>query len=183
VDVVCVFVLSESADPAADPAAAAAGRRYILASFHGDSAGRSTAPALAALDALAAERYPDHVLLVGLDASTVTAAVTDAVAAAAGGGGGPGGEGLGWLEAVLAEVGLASCWAGWDARDVWTAFSARTALQLHRAAAPAAVLDPRHRALKNWVLFRPAQLALAAPAARTNRGDGRLEACAMPARD
>jgi hypothetical protein len=158
----CVFTLHEAPDPAAP---AAAPRRFLLASFHGDSAGRSTAPALAALDALAAERFPDHLLLVGLDANT-------------------GGAGAG-LDPLLAERGLASCWAGRPAADLWTTATARTALQpqLHKAAPPGAARDPRRRALKDWLLFRPAQLALAAPAARANCGDGRLEARALPAPD
>ncbi len=43
---------------------------WLLASFHGDSGGLSTQPALRALDAAARAEFPRHVLLAGLDANT-----------------------------------------------------------------------------------------------------------------
>ena len=46
------------------------GRRWLLASFHGDSAGRSAAPLVAAVDALARGPLAGHVLLLGIDANT-----------------------------------------------------------------------------------------------------------------
>ncbi len=143
-------------------AVAAGRRRFLLASFHGDSDGRSTAPALSALARLAAERYPDHVFLLGIDANT---------------------PGDGDLPPLLHALGLSSCWEGHDLRGLWTAFSARTPLQpqLHKAVGPAGVLDRRHRRLKDWIVFRSAQLAPRA-AARDNTGGGALVARAMPSR-
>ena len=49
---------------------AADGRPHLLASFHGDSAGRSTPAVVAAVHSLARARFPDHVLVFGLDANT-----------------------------------------------------------------------------------------------------------------
>jgi hypothetical protein len=50
-------------------------RRYacLLASFHGDSDGRTAAPVLAAPYALVREHFPRHLLLLGVDANTVAA--------------------------------------------------------------------------------------------------------------
>jgi hypothetical protein len=134
------------------------GERFLLASFHGDSAGRSTAPVLAGLHSLALERCPGHTLLFGLDANTA--------------GGRGDGEAEAELGVDLAGRGLGSCWRGREAGEVWTAFSARTALQpqLHKAVRPGDVGDRRHRRLKDWILFYDAQLALVG-AERDNGGD------------
>lgn len=45
------------------------GRKYLLASFHGDTNGLATRPVLAAVHALAL-RMPSHRLVFGLDANT-----------------------------------------------------------------------------------------------------------------
>jgi hypothetical protein len=137
------------------------GDRFLLASFHGDSAGRCTAPVLAGLHALADELCPGHTLLFGLDANT-----------AGGGGGGGGGDADAGLGVDLAGRGLASCWRGQEAGGLWTTFSARTALQpqLHKAVRPGDVGDRRHRRLKDWILFYDAQLDVVA-AERDNGGD------------
>ena len=44
-------------------------RKYLLASFHGDTNGLATLPVLAAVHTLA-KSMPDHALLFGLDANT-----------------------------------------------------------------------------------------------------------------
>ena len=130
---------------AVEVAASDGGAKYLLASFHGDSAGRSTAPALAALDALHADVFPGHILVVGLDANTSAAA---------------GRLGHDDMSALLAGRGLASCWSGRNLAELWTTFSARTSLQpqLHKAVGPGRVLDPCHRQLKDWILFRDSQV-------------------------
>jgi hypothetical protein len=46
------------------------GLRWLLASFHGDSNGRSARPVLAALHKAYRTTFKDHVLLAGLDANT-----------------------------------------------------------------------------------------------------------------
>mmetsp|Transcript_40609 Transcript_40609/g.82971 ORF Transcript_40609/g.82971 Transcript_40609/m.82971 type:complete len:273 (+) Transcript_40609:1-819(+) len=45
-------------------------RSYLLASFHGDTAGALTLPLLRALFSCAAKRFPRHVLILGLDANS-----------------------------------------------------------------------------------------------------------------
>jgi hypothetical protein len=109
--------------------------KYLLASFHGDSNGRSTAPVLAALETLARESYPDHTLIFGLDAN-LTGEASD-------------------LDSLLAEKSLSSCWEGQDLRSLWTTYNARTHLQpqLHKAVGLSDVLDRRHMRLKDWILF------------------------------
>ena len=137
----------------------AGGRPHLLASFHGDSAGRSTAPALAALDALHADVFPGHILVVGLDANTSAAA---------------GRLGHDDMSALLAGRGLASCWSGRNLAELWTTFSARTSLQpqLHKAVGPGRVLDPCHRQLKDWILFRDSQVPARRRAAARVSGAG-----------
>ena len=43
---------------------------WLLASFHGDSNGLSTQPAMSALTEMAASKLAGHMLLVGIDANT-----------------------------------------------------------------------------------------------------------------
>ena len=118
---------------------------FLLASFHGDSNGRSTAPVLAALDRLARERYPEHTLIFGLDANMAGE-----------------GDGAGDLDSLLAGRGLSSCWEGQDLGSLWTTFNARTHLQpqLQKAVGLSDVLDRRHMRLKDWILFYDSQLAV-----------------------
>ena len=119
--------------------------RFLLASFHGDSNGRSTAPIIAALDRLARERYNEHTLVFGLDANMAGE-----------------GDGAGDLDSLLAGRGLSSCWEGQDLGSLWTTFNARTHLQpqLQKAVGLSDVLDRRHMRLKDWILFYDSQLAV-----------------------
>ena len=48
----------------------AAGHRWLLASFHGDSCGNSARPALLALSQLVAGEMQDHIVVLGIDANT-----------------------------------------------------------------------------------------------------------------
>jgi hypothetical protein len=180
-------------------AARAGGRPHVLASFHGDSDGRASGPFLAALLALAADGFAAHTLVLGIDANTAHprpappeapplpaptlgaggcgmracgAPVGDAAGGGGGGMGGAGGVCAEGFRAGLAARGLASCWGAGDLSLLWTTFSARTFLQpqLHKAVGPAEAADPRHRRLRDWAVFRAAQLAPAGPAARDNTG-------------
>ena len=140
----------------------------VLASFHGDSDGRSTAPVLAALCAVAAEQFPGHALLVGLDANCPA---TPAPSPAPGILPPPP-----CMAAVLAGLGLASCWDGHgDPAGLWTAFRARTPLQpqLHKAVGPTEARGRRNLRLRDWIVFRGAGLALHS-VARDNTGRGVL---------
>ena len=127
---------------------------------------------MAALHSLAEERYPHHTLIIGIDANTWPGA---------GGGDGGGRLSVGGFAGLLAGRGLGSCWDGEDLAGVWTTFSARTPLQpqLHKAVGPAAASDPRHRRLRDWIVFRRDQIAIAAGAGcggvrRDNTGRGEL---------
>jgi hypothetical protein len=145
----------------------------LLASFHGDSDGASTGPVLAALDRVARELCPGHTLLFGLDANTTDSdhdpgherggSRAEAEEGASTGRAGFGRE--------LAGRGLGSCWQGQDLGGLWTTFNARTYLQpqLHKAVGAAEVLDRRHMRLRDWVVFRAAQLSVAS-VARDNTG-------------
>ena len=172
----------------------------LLASFHGDSDGRTAGPVLAALHDLARDRYPGHLLLLGIDANTASrtappptcqldpaplsadtevcvSPVLTAAAAAAEGGDASGGLSVEGWEALLAARGLSSCWAGRDdAAGLWTTFSARTLLQpqVHKAVAAAAAGGAEHRRLRDWVVFPAGRAALAGPAERDNTGRGAL---------
>ena len=80
---------------------------------------------------------------------------------------------------MLAGWGLGSCWDGAELAGLWTTFSARTHLQpqLHKAVGPAAAADPRHRRLRDWIVFRRGQLTLASGGegvGRDNTGRGEL---------
>ena len=135
--------------------------QFLLASFHGDSNGRSTGPVLTALDRLARECYPDHTLIFGLDANLSGEA--------------------GDLDLLLVDKGLSSCWEGQDLHSLWTTFNARTHLQpqLHKAVGLTDVLDRRHMRLKDWILFYDAQLAIKS-VARDNTGGGSFVTRVMP---
>ena len=79
----------------------AAGRRWLLASFHGDSCGRSARPALAALGQLVAGPLRGHLVVLGVDANTRS--------------GGGGGFGCGGAEAGGSVGPAGPDFAGWGA--------------------------------------------------------------------
>ena len=169
----------------------------LLVSFHGDSDGRTTAPVLEAVHALARERFPRHLLLLGIDANTshrpdappvgpaapatptlgacpLAAPVPTALGTAAQG---RWGLSVGELADLLAARGLASCWGGREELGgVWTTYSARTHLQPqgHKAVGPAAAGGAEHRRLRDWVVFPAGRAAAAGPAERDNTGRGAL---------
>jgi hypothetical protein len=145
----------------------------VLASLHGDSDGLCTVPVLTALCAVAAELYPDHKILIGIDASAnlpsqsspqllsaidyhPTAAVSDKSPQQAR-------PRPPCLESVIAGLGLSSCWDDQlDKGSLWTVFQARTALQpqIHKAVGPSAARGRRHLQLKDWILFSCPGLSL-----------------------
>ncbi len=146
------------------------GPPHLLASFHGDSDGHCTAPALAALCAAARELAPGHVLLVGLDANAPAEQPHPAAPQPLATSAAPS------FAAVLTDLGLSSCWDGaCDRAGLWTSFRARTALQpqLHKAVPPAAARGRRHLRLRDWIVFAGARLAVR-DVARDNTGRGEL---------
>ena len=50
----------------------AAGRRWLLVSFHGDSDGLSTQPVVSGVHRACQRLFRDHVLLAGIDANTAS---------------------------------------------------------------------------------------------------------------
>jgi hypothetical protein len=147
---------------------AADGRPFLLASFHGDSAGRSAAAVVAAVHRLARRAFPGHTLLFGLDANTADSDDKDpqCAAAAARAGGGTGLQKAAVDASELCELltgmRMGWCWRGEDVAAVWTTFSARTHLQpqLHKAVGAGGLGHRRHRRLKDWILFYDSQVAV-----------------------
>jgi hypothetical protein len=141
------------------------GRPHLLVSFHGDSSGRATCPVLTVVHALVQERYPAHVVVLGLDANTACTSALDAAR----------------FGEHLRSLGLSACWTDAEAPHVWTTFSARTFLQpqLQKAVGHAQVLDRGNMHLKDWVLFYAAQLA-SAGADRDNTGGAGFEERVIP---
>ena len=93
----------------------AAGRRWLLASFHGDSGGLATRPALRALDAVARGLAPPHALLVGIDANTLSSA-----------GPGDGPQSVPGLCRFLDGAGMVSAWGAAPPPGLRTTCTART---------------------------------------------------------
>ena len=142
-------------------------RSYLLASFHSDSSGLSTMPVLAALHQLAISRYPNHRLVFGLDANTVSQRPE------------PGSKDHGhsphdffqrtrschnfWrtsnvcmansttgLHAYFTDLGMSSCWGEKGHETAWTTCLARTFLQpqLQKAVRMADTFSENHCNLK-----------------------------------
>jgi hypothetical protein len=124
----------------------AAGRPWLLASFHGDSGGLSAAPTLCALHRACRGALRGHVLLAGLDANTVSH-------------GGDPRRGVAAFRRLLAAQGMASAWDAVRDPFVKTTCGARTSLQTqlskavsHRRRYSAATVS-----LKDWLLCYRAQ--------------------------
>ena len=92
------------------------GRKYLLASFHGDTNGLATLPVLAAVHKLALS-MPDHALLFGLDANTHTVADD------------PKKQGVDAFASAFRTAGYTSCWGDTPDPTSATTFNARTYLQ------------------------------------------------------
>ena len=135
------------------------GSAFVLASFHGDSAGLATVPVLAALRAHAAS-LRGHALLVGCDANSAEKGKPGKTLGAA------------ELSAALVEQELASCFGDAAPAAAYTTCQARTFLQpqLQKAAraldapAPSGTRNP-----KDLIIFSRGLLA-ATSATRDNTG-------------
>jgi hypothetical protein len=123
-----------------------AGRRWLLASFHGDSNGLSTQPVLACLHQAARARFPDHVLLVGADANTQSVALDSFH------------RGVEGFRKFLRDAGMLSSWDAAPAAPTTTC-SARSFLQPqpHKAVLHAQRLRA-NRHLKDWLIAYDAQV-------------------------
>ena len=147
------------------------GLPWLLASFHGDSNGLSTQPLLSALDKFARETYPDHLLLVGLDANTYSS-VTD-----------PAFHTVESFSAFLSDRQMVSLWGVSPTAGVRTAFSSRTYLQtqLNKAKPYSKRNSMSHQNLKDWILAYGPQTARITGVARDNTGRREfVEATVLP---
>jgi len=136
------------------------GRKYLLASFHGDTNGLATLPVLAAVHALA-KTMPDHALLFGLDANTHTI-------------GSPAKQGVAEFAAAFRADGYSSCWGEQPDPNSATTFNARTYLQpqLQKAAKSDEKVSKGDKNPKDFILFPRTGFELLR-AAKDNTGEGR----------
>lgn len=118
------------------------GRKYLLASFHGDTNGLATAPVLAAVDTLA-KTMPTHKLVFGLDANVHAVAVPHKKA------------GVMQFAADYVARGYTSCWGDSPDPLLATTYNARTYLQpqLQKAAGSAEKASKGDRNPKDFILF------------------------------
>ena len=120
--------------------------------MHSDSCGLATTPVLAAVHQLAVSRYPDHRLLLGIDANTFSDRSRDLDQASPGGLGCAGGftrarscpDGMDFrrtasacpvnsaasFHAYFSSLGMGSCWGDEAYLTAWTTCMARTFLQV-----------------------------------------------------
>ena len=163
--------LLEPGDLFAADVADVAGRRFLLVSFHGDSAGLSAAPAVHALHrACRGEALRGHTLVAGLDANTRTW------------------QGVAAFGRLLADQGMASVWDGGRDPFAKTTCGARTSLQpqLHKAVPYARRFSAATVSLKVRFRFRRhACLSMytstprhATPPHKQTLGSGRTGSCA-----
>lgn len=137
-------------------------RKYLLASFHGDTNGLASVPVLRAVHALA-ELMPDHILLFGLDANTYLRGKPGKV------------QPLADFAAAYTALGYASCWGAAPDASHYTTFCARTFLQpqLQKACGPDELAAKGDRNPKDFILFPAAALALK-HVERDNTGTGKF---------
>jgi len=124
------------------------GKRYLLASFHGDTNGKASLPVLRSLNEAVTTYYPDHVLICGMDANTHKRH-SDTT------------QGFETFNTSFKDMEMLSCWG--DAPSLgahWTTRNARTYLQpqLQKAVGIADVAKKGETNLKDWILFRSNQL-------------------------
>ena len=116
-------------------------RKYLLASFHGDTNGLATLPVLAAVHKLA-KSLPDHALLFGLDANTHTVGSASK-------------QGVGEFAAAYRAAGYTSCWGDEPDPTSATTFNARTYLQpqLQKAAKSDEKISKGDKNPKDFILL------------------------------
>jgi hypothetical protein len=126
-----------------------AGQRWLLVSFHGDSAGLSTAPTLRAVHRVR-RALPGHVLLAGLDANTHSH------------GGDPRLHGVAAFRTLLVDLGVVSVWDGAADPFVQTTCGARTSLQtqLSKAVEYHCRFSAASVSLKDWLLGYAGQVCV-----------------------
>jgi hypothetical protein len=138
------------------------GRKYLLASFHGDTNGLATIPVVQAVHKLALT-MPDHVLLFGMDANTHTIAVPAKK------------QGVDDFAAAFRGLGYSSCWGDQPDPHSATTFNARTYLQpqLQKAARADEKESKGDRNPKDFILFPKGRFAIQR-VGKDNTGGGRF---------
>jgi len=136
------------------------GRKYLLASFHGDTNGLATLPVLAAVHALA-QTMPERSLIFGLDANTHTVHSSAKQGV------------VGFAEAFRAS-GYSSCWGDQPDPNSATTFNARTYLQpqLQKAAKSDEKVTKGDKNPKDFILFPKGRFEVLS-AAKDNTGTGK----------
>jgi len=138
------------------------GKKYLLASFHGDTDGLATAPVLSAVDAFHTAEAPGAALLFGLDAN-VHAVATQGRANVA------------EFAALFTSFKMTSCYGSSPDPSKYTTFNARTYLQpqLNKAVKASEKLTSPlvDRNPKDFILFYEKDFSVVA-AAKDNTGTG-----------
>ena len=134
-------------------------RRWLLASFHGDSNGLMTQPLLCAIDTAARSLFNGHTLLVGLDANTHSHATAFH-------------QSLQSFVDFLADKRMTSIWGPSPSPELATTCSSRTYLQtqLNKATPYTNRAAAANRGLKDWILAYEGQVLGVMDAARDNTG-------------
>mmetsp|Transcript_36321 Transcript_36321/g.58576 ORF Transcript_36321/g.58576 Transcript_36321/m.58576 type:complete len:859 (+) Transcript_36321:178-2754(+) len=135
------------------------GKRYFLASFHGDTNGMASLPVLRALNEAISTYYPDHVLICGMDANTHKKH-SDST------------QGFQNFHESFMDMGMVSCWGLSPSLSTWTTRNARTYLQpqLQKAVGIADVASKGDTNLKDWIVFHSG-LMEASQEQRDNTGE------------
>merc|ERR550539_413252 len=124
----------------------------LLVSFHGDSGGMASGDVMKTIAKIHKEKYSDHKLVIGIDANTHSDSVAD----------GKKKYGVSSFDALLKELGFATCFGGLPTRS--TVNSARTYLQpqLNKAVKREDLLieDADHRSPKDYIVFVDGQFGV-----------------------
>eukprot|EP00908_Phaeocystis_cordata_P018682 Transcript_30145.p1 GENE.Transcript_30145~~Transcript_30145.p1 ORF type:complete len:442 (-),score=245.97 Transcript_30145:935-2260(-) len=134
------------------------GRKYLLASFHGDTNGLATLPVMAAVHGVAQSK-PDHRLVFGLDANTYVKGSKKL-------------QGVVEFAQDFVSKGYSSCWGDAPDPDNHTTFNARTFLQpqLQKAAKASEKAAKGDKNPKDHIVFTKTAFEVASTI-KDNTGD------------
>mmetsp|Transcript_55103 Transcript_55103/g.112683 ORF Transcript_55103/g.112683 Transcript_55103/m.112683 type:complete len:567 (+) Transcript_55103:131-1831(+) len=123
------------------------GAMFLLASFHGDTNGFSTKPIVEAIHRTAEKSYPNHKIVIGLDANTYKVHSDQH-------------QGVHDFNDFLTSEGMSSCWGDHVDPNSPTTCNSRTYLQpqLNKAIGKQDRLTRADKNLKDWVVFNQSQL-------------------------
>mmetsp|Transcript_16463 Transcript_16463/g.27212 ORF Transcript_16463/g.27212 Transcript_16463/m.27212 type:complete len:308 (-) Transcript_16463:137-1060(-) len=118
------------------------GRKYILASFHGDTNGLATIPVVSAVDKSVMKMEGRHRLIFGLDANTYERGSRKR-------------QDMNEFVQHYRYLGIRSCWGGRPKANNYTTYNARTYLQpqLNKASKKSEFVEKGDRNPKDFILF------------------------------